>query len=43
MFLEIQVEHSRKVKKNFHRNPPVEAPFDDVIKWRVAGGDLMLI
>ena len=37
MFLEIQVEHSQKVNKFFHRNLRVLAPFDDVIKCRVAG------
>jgi len=43
IFLEIQVEHSRKVNKFFHRNLQVLAPFDDVIKRRVAGGHVMLI
>jgi len=38
MFLEIQVEHSQKVNKFFHRNLRVLSLFDDVIKRRFAGG-----
>ncbi len=38
MCLERYVEHSQKVNKFFHRSLRVLAPFDDVIKWRVAGG-----